>query len=46
MEINQTVQAVQLPTRRVPIALKGRLRKELDRFSRVGVIQRVDLPTD
>ena len=46
VEINQTVQAVQLPTRRVPIALKGRLRKELDRLSHIGVIQRVDSPTD
>ena len=30
----------------VPIALKAPLKKELDRLSNIGVIQRVDTPTD
>ena len=46
LEIDKNVQPVQLPTRRVPIALKEPLKKELDRLSNTGVIQRVDTPTD
>ena len=37
---------VQLPTRRVPVALKEPLKQELDRLSNIGVIQRVDTPTE
>lgn len=46
LEIDQTVQAGQLSTRRrVLIALKEPLKQELDRLSNIGVIQRVDTPT-
>ena len=34
-----------LSTKRVPIALKQTLKKELDQLSSIGVIQRVDTPT-
>ena len=46
LEIDQTVQAGQLSTRRrVLMALKEPLKQELDRLSNIGVIQRVDTPT-
>lgn len=35
-----------LSTKRVPIALKQTLKKELDQLSSIGVIQRVDAPTE
>ena len=37
---------VQLPTRRVPVGLKEPLKQELDQLSNIGVIQRVDTPTE
>ena len=46
LEIDKNVQPVQLPTRRVPIALREPLKHELDRLSNIGVIQKVDTPTD
>ena len=45
LEIDRNVQPVQLPTRKVPIALREPLKHELDRFSNIGVIQKVDTPT-
>ena len=35
-----------LPARRVPIALGGRVQEELDRLTNLGVIRKVDEPTD
>ena len=46
MEIDKNVQPIQLPTRSVPIVLKEPLKKELNRLSNTGVIQRVDTPSD
>ena len=46
LKIDQTVQVVQLPTRRVPVGLKEPLKQELDQLSNIGVIQRVDTPTE
>ena len=46
LEIDKSVQPVQLPTRRVPIALREPLKQELDRLSNIGVIRKVDTPTD
>ena len=46
LEIDKNVQPVQLPTRRVPIALKEPLKQELDRLSNIGVIQKVGTPTE
>ena len=37
---------VQLPTRRVPVGLKEPRKQELDQLSNIGVIQRVDTPTE
>ena len=37
---------VQLPTRRVPVGLKEPVKQELDQLSNIGVIQRVDTPTE
>lgn len=37
---------VVMPARRVPLALRGPLRDELDRMERGGIIQKVSAPTD
>ena len=39
LEIDKNVQPVQLPTWRMPIALREPLKQELDRLSNTGVIQ-------
>ena len=46
LEIDKNVQPVQLPTRKVPIALKEPLKQELDRLSNIGVIWKVATPTN
>ena len=46
LEIDKNVHPVQLPTQRVPIALKEPLKQELDRLSNIGMIQKVDTPTE
>ena len=46
LEIDKNVHPVQLPTRRVPIALKEPLKKELDRLSNTGVIQKIGTLTE
>ena len=46
LEIDKNVHPVELPTRRVPIALKEPLKQELDRLSNIGMIQKVDTPTE
>ena len=46
LEIDPSVAPVQLPTRKVPLALKEKLRDELDRLDRLNVIAQVDVPTD
>ena len=46
LEIAKNVQPVQLPTRKVPIALREPLKQELDRLSNIGVIRKVDTPTN
>ena len=45
LEIDRNVQPVQLPTQKVPIALREPLKHELDRLLNIGVIQKVDTPT-
>ena len=45
LEIDRNVQPVQLPTRKVLIALREPLKHELDRLSNIGVIRKVDTPT-
>ena len=44
LEVDRNVQPVQLPTWKVPIALREPLKHKLDRFSNIGVIQKVDTP--
>lgn len=46
LEIDKNVQPVQLPTRKVPIALREPLKQELGRLSNIGVIRKVDTPTN
>ena len=46
LSINHDVYPVVLPARRVPFALKERLRTELERLVDMNVISKVDQPTD
>ncbi len=46
LTIDPSVQPVQLPTRKVPLAVRDNLKKELDRLTDIGVIAPVDVPTD
>ena len=45
LEIDPTVTPVQLPTRKVPIAIKGKLREELDCLETRNIITPVNVPT-
>ncbi|KAG1661281.1 hypothetical protein GQR58_021516 [Nymphon striatum] len=46
LEIDEAVSPVKSPLRRIPIALKPELRKELDRLQQMRIIEPVDTPTD
>ena len=46
LKIDTSVRPTQLPTRKVPVALRGQLRDKLDRLEAMGVISRVNDPTD
>ena len=46
LEIDETVPTVQLPVRRVPIAVKDKLKAELDHLVKLEVITPVDSPTE
>ena len=46
LEVDETARPVQLPTRRVPVALKDKLKQELDRLSNMEIIAKVHCPTD
>ena len=45
LEVDKTVTPVVMPTRPVPIAVKGKLREELDRLEGLGVLTKEDKPT-
>ena len=45
LEIDPTVPPVQLPTRKVPIAIKEKLREELDRLETRNIVTPVTVPT-
>ena len=46
LEIDETGPTVQVPVRRVPIAVKDKLKAELDRLVKLEVITPVDSPTE
>ena len=46
LEVDKTARPVQLPTRRVPVALKDKLKHELDRLTSMQIITKVDCPTE
>ena len=46
LELDESVQPVQLPPRRVPIAVKDKLQAELEILSNMEIIAKVDDPTD
>lgn len=45
LEVDETVTPVVMPPRRVPIAVKGKLREELDRLEGLGVLTKEEEPT-
>ena len=45
LEIDESISPVQLPTRRIPLAVKDKLKAELNRLVDVNVITPVDTPT-
>lgn len=45
LKVNPGIQPVIQPSRRIPIAIKPKLRIELDRMERMGIIKKVDKPT-
>ena len=38
LEVNESVPPVFMPSRRVPVALKGKFKEEIDRLIGVGVL--------
>lgn len=46
LETDPTIAPVRLPLRRVPVAMKEELKKELQRLESLGVVAAVDTPTD
>ena len=46
LELDESVQPVQLPPRRVPLAVKDKLQAELEMLSNMEIIAKVDDPTD
>lgn len=45
LEIDESVPPVQMPTRKIPIAIQKNVKAELDRLENIGVIKRVDCHT-
>ena len=46
LEIDVMVEPVRQPVRRIPVSMKPRLKEELARLRKIGVIKPVDTPTD
>ena len=46
LEVDASVTPVKVPVRNVPIAVKPKLKKELDRLESLGIIKPVDVPTE
>ena len=45
LEVDQNVTPVVAPPRRLPASLKGKLKQELDRLEKTGVVTPIDKPT-
>ena len=45
LEVNESVPPVIMPTLRVPVALKGKFKEEIDRLVSGGVLEKVEQPT-
>ena len=46
IELKENAQPVVAPPRKLQLAMKKRVKKELDRIEKLGVIKKVDKPTD
>ncbi|XP_061188181.1 uncharacterized protein LOC133196273 [Saccostrea echinata] len=46
LEVKDSVRPVQLPPRKIPLALKPKVKEELNRQEKLGVIKPVNTPTD
>ena len=46
LEIDDMIEPVRQPVRRIPVAMKPKLKDELARLQKIGVIKPVDTPTD
>ena len=46
LEVDDSVSPVVMPPRRVPVALKGKFKEEIDRLVDVGVLMKVEEPTN
>ena len=46
IELKENAQPVVVPPRKLPFAMKQRVKKELYRMEKIGVIEKVDKPTD
>ena len=46
LELDTTIEPVKQPVRRIPVAMKPKLKQELTRLEELGVIKAVDTPTD
>ncbi|XP_062577795.1 uncharacterized protein K02A2.6-like [Saccostrea cucullata] len=46
LEVDQNVKPVKMPARKVPIAIKNKLKQELDRLEQLEIIKPVNTPTD
>lgn len=46
LKVDRNMPPVKLPTRKVPLALKAKVKAELDRLTELDIIEPVDTPTD
>jgi hypothetical protein len=46
LEIDSSIPPVQIPIRKPPIAIKPLFKAELDRLEKLGVLSKIDTPTD
>lgn len=46
LEVDEGVKPVTMPARKVPLAIKHKLKQELDRLEQLEIIKHVNTPTD